>query len=615
MMSTHWLFLITLLREQRGAVTMTYLLCFPVILLALLGSIDFIRYSMAQDKLQNSLDAAVISAGRNLDKFTPDKGSDDETKWRTDASRYFRSNMPENFLGSHIPLENLKITYGTENNEQGAISGQLVRMSVSGTLPLLSTGMMERTAFTLMATNEAVRRTRSDVEMVLALDNTGSMGHEDRIGKLKIAATKLVDTLLSAAQAGKVASQSFIGVVPFADTVYVGQEKVHWLSPRAQQMRYIEAGKHWGGCLVEPYVNNTFEAKPGLPGNFEPLMTVGTKEIDMKKVENVPYYEIDGNSLEISGQDIDKRINDPDLKNNHTIRVSFAFNSYHRQWQYGDTGWLNNCLSDRKMIFLSNNAPDLKRKINAMEIGGRTIIPLGLLWSWRMLDADWRGADGWGDSNKPRDPAIGLKKVIVLLTDGNNGLDPVVGTTVPFKLKDVGVIIDGENDGEKSVNLSFKYRLNKGDAWSKRYLPLKISDDSNFLNRFYANSSDFNSLRIGSPDELKAGGTENGTKINPFGLLFQKPSGNDSDWLVGNNTLNTLTTKLCENIKNEYQEKNKNIEIYTVVLGSGTNDRTKSMMQNCSSGTGNYFDASNVDHLSSAFQSIASSLTELRLNK
>ncbi|PWC17688.1 TadE/TadG family type IV pilus assembly protein [Brenneria corticis] len=609
-------------REQRGAVALTYLLCFPLILFMLLGAIDFIRYGMAQGKLQNALDAAVISAGRNLDKYTPRAGSDQEAGWRADAISYFRSNMPEDFLGSRIPSDNLTITYDEEKTAQGAASGQLVRMSASGSLPLLIAGTLDRTAFNLSAANEAVRRTRGDLEMVLALDNTGSMQNENRIGKLKSAATELVDTVLGAARGGETASQTFIGIVPFADTVYIGAQKTHWLTPEARQFPYIAAGKHWGGCVVEPYLNNIFAAEAGLPGSFAPLMTVGTlngnnglittaelkSRYERQHGAAVYGYRVEPGSVPLISGDRSMRA---DLNAEGDIVPRFAFNSYYEQTQYGFVR-NNNCPSSREMMFLTDNAARLKQKISAMAVDGRTIIPLGLLWSWRMLDPAWRGEQGWEDNDKPRDAAIGLNKVIVLLTDGNNGLDPKLAKS---DSQSIGVVIDGERDIAVDYGIRFNYQIKEQEdsSWSKARSDSyadninQLNDDNHYFTfSKYANSSDFNSLRVGDKDELN----NNGTAINPYGKLYQARINGQSDWEVGNNTLNALTNDLCKNIKTA------DIKIYTVVLGSGTNGTTKTMMQNCSSGAGGYyFDASNVNDLSAAFAAIAGSLTELRLNK
>ncbi|MFE8115293.1 pilus assembly protein [Brenneria goodwinii] len=611
-------FLLTLQRDQRGAVTLTYLLCFPLILLALLGSIDFIRYSMAQGKLQNALDTAVISAGRNLDTFTPvPTGSDEELKWRADAKSYFFSNMPQGFLGSSITEEQVIVTYSEETDDSGnTTGGQLVSMSATGTLPLLVTGMINKTAFNLSAQNTAERRTRSDLEMVLALDNTGSMSSQDRIGKLKTASTQLVTTVLSAAQAQGGNSQSFIGIVPFADSVYIGEDKVHWLTDKARNYPYIKAGDIWDGCVIEPYKNDSFKAKPGLPGSFEPLMTLATmilkdgvvtpvaqendmknklrdqKGIDSSKVSDFKFTGIDSNRL----------------SSNDNGEMQFAFKA---DWQYTSDytspgkGYRERfCKNTRAMTFLDNNANSLIEKVNAMDISGGTIIPLGLLWSWRMLDPNWRGIDGWGDSDKPRDPAIGLNKVIVLLTDGNNGLDPNWDNGSQYKN---GVAIDGERDVKISVSYSYRSKYCHDVCSGSFDYPLNDANHYFTSMSLYADRSNFNSLRVGNESEL---GDPQNTKINPYGLLFSGNESGQEDWEYGNPTLNRLTAELCTNIKAG------GITIYTVVLGSGTNASTQTLMQNCSSGTGShYFNATNVNNLPAAFAAIAASLTELRLTE
>ncbi|WP_191091601.1 TadE/TadG family type IV pilus assembly protein [Affinibrenneria salicis] len=616
-MSALTLLLFNLRREQRGAVTLTWLLCFPLLLVALLGSIDFIRYSVVQSKLQNALDTAVISAGRNLEKFTPSDGAREEALWRADAISYFFSNMPPGFLGSSVSRDNLTITYSEETDGQGATSGQLVHMRATGTLPLLIAGMTNRTGFTLAAENEAVRRTRSDLEMVLALDNTGSMENENRIGALKAASRELVSTVLGASHSGG-NSKSYIGIVPFADTVYIGADRARWLSPAARALPYIEAGKYWGGCVVEPY-DGRFNARPGLPGSFEPLMTVGTlssanglQTAAALKTRDAPdavdYRIVPGSTPEISG---DRSISAGLDAHSGNIIPKFAFNANYRQWQYGDTGDVNNCPKSRQMLFLTSNENALNDRIDTMAVDGRTIIPLGLLWSWRMLDAGWRGERGWGDSEKPRNAAIGLNKAIVLLTDGNNGLDPIVDKTSTKR----GVAIDGERDISLDYHISYQYqvRQSKNGDWSAAHSAShgfhldKLNDDNHYLSFYkYANSADFHSLRIGSDEELDSSSTE----IAPYGRLYQGLRNGNADWQVGNDTLNTLTAELCSNIKDS------GIKLYTVVLGNGTNSSTKAMMQSCSSGTASYyFDATNVDDLSAAFASIAASLTELRLNK
>ncbi|TBU93523.1 pilus assembly protein [Stutzerimonas kirkiae] len=621
-----------LCRDQRGAVALTCLLCLPLIVLMLVGALDFIRYSMAQGKLQNALDSTVISAGRRLDTHTPTPGSDAETSWKDDARSYFASNMPKGYLGSDIATDDLMITYLPASADDSA---ERIRMRADGNLPLLVSGLMRRSAFRLAASNQAERRTRSDLEMVLALDLTGSM-EGTKFDTLKTESKNLVSTLLDSARNADNLERTFIGIVPFADTVYVGPQRSHWLTEQAQAYPYIQAGDIWGGCVVEPYASGRFNAEPGEPpGLFEPLMTVGTlssanglvgtEQLKQRYANDrglgynqvvSEFQVLDSPAPSISG----KRAIRVDLDGSGNLVPQFAFNP---DWLYlSATGTRYRfCQAARAMTFLDNARDGLNAKIDALRIDGGTIIPLGLLWGWRMLDPAWRGSDGWGDEAKPRDAEAGLNKIIVLLTDGNNGLDPNWDNGSRY---DNGVAIDGERNITGSYTLGYSYRARicnrQGQSCSTETgtrsdtlsLPASgLNDDNHYFNCgaycMYASRSDFNSLRVGSKAELQ----NSDTRLSPYGQLYAGNSGGQEDWQYGNPTLNELTDELCANIKAQ------GIILYTVVLGSGVNDQTKDLMQGCSSGAqaGYYYDASNVGNLAAAFASIANSLTELRITE
>ena len=69
---------------------------------------------------------------------------------------------------------------------------------------------------------------------------------------------------------------------------------------------------------------------------------------------------------------------------------------------------------------------------------GEPLIPAGLIWSWRMLDENWRGNDGWGE--------VGVKnqrRVIVLFSAGGNA-------TLDSLKKSIKA--DGQNNGNGNGN-------------------------------------------------------------------------------------------------------------------------------------------------------------------
>lgn len=98
------------------------------------------------------------------------------------------------------------------------------------------------------------------------------------------------------------------------------------------------------------------------------------------------------------------------------------------------------------VMFLTSNQSALVGEINAMQPSGDTVIPLGLLWGWRMLSSSWSNqtagsGNGWNQSTATSGssatqttaavPAVslpmpenttGLQRVLILMTDGVNSI-------------------------------------------------------------------------------------------------------------------------------------------------------------------------------------------------
>ncbi|MDN5844255.1 MAG: Tad domain-containing protein, partial [Alcaligenaceae bacterium] len=262
-----------LLGQQRGSVTPLFLLSFTAILGTTMGGVDLVRYNVVQNRLQNALDGATLSAGRNLENRQManmgDPGSTEYMSWQEDAFGYFHSNMPENYLGNTIESDDLTISYSDDPLGTGYTTGQFVSMRVEGTLPLVSTGFLELTSMQVVAENQAVRHTPADIELVMALDNTGSMDRDGKIRTLREAATDLSKVLFAARDdvlEGETPRDITIGLVPFADTVNVGNtdHTRGWLSKDHLYTSFKHPGhvpeyvqtyflKHnWMGCIAEP---------------------------------------------------------------------------------------------------------------------------------------------------------------------------------------------------------------------------------------------------------------------------------------------------------------------------------------------------------------------------
>jgi hypothetical protein len=84
----------------------------------------------------------------------------------------------------------------------------------------------------------------------------------------------------------------------------------------------------------------------------------------------------------------------------------------------------NNLCIGTPVTFLTNDSKQLSNAIGAMQPAGNTIIPLGLLWGWRMLSSSWAGT--WIQRSTITTPlpipesSMGLQRVLILMTDGQN---------------------------------------------------------------------------------------------------------------------------------------------------------------------------------------------------
>ena len=116
-------------------------------------------------------------------------------------------------------------------------AGQTLSMSLTGSLPLLVSGFLGNAPLTVAASNQALRVAKNNLEVVLVLDNTGSMndsasgsGGTSKLSALKSAASTLIDLLTPTTNSG---ASVYFGLVPFTTVVNVrdanGNLPTSWL--------------------------------------------------------------------------------------------------------------------------------------------------------------------------------------------------------------------------------------------------------------------------------------------------------------------------------------------------------------------------------------------------
>lgn len=157
-------------KDDRGSVLiMTGL--FMLVLLAIGGAgFDLGRQQIVRIKIQQAADAAALAAGS-----IPYTGSSNDTADRTaTAQRYFDLNYPETFLNIKRPTPTITVDPGNT-------------VIVEANVPKIPTVFVRFVGYKNMAAGGAstvlVKKESNEVDILLVMDNSGSMGEWKDVGK------------------------------------------------------------------------------------------------------------------------------------------------------------------------------------------------------------------------------------------------------------------------------------------------------------------------------------------------------------------------------------------------------------------------------------------------
>jgi Flp pilus assembly protein TadG len=570
-----------LLKGDDGAVMLVFAMCASIMVGSMCMALDSIHYEMSQARMQMALDVATLSAGANLAHYNSTTGSS-LTQWQADARAYYDANMPKGYLDLNMPDANFSATVSGD-----PATGQTIKLAASGSVPLMapiifgtnasgggsgSGSGSTPTTQTVSAGNAALRLPKSTLELVMVLDNTGSMGdyassdktQGTKIQGLRSAASNLVTNLFN--QSG---NDSYVGLVPFTTMVNVSGSLLSSGSWLTRTFKYNSTnmsiapnsaypGSGWGGCAVEPRDtgNNLYPkayAPKDVPGftpfyyNVPPagfqIATYDSKtncnQSSTTMVTGVPMSYQSNGSTSTCGSSATIA--------NYWGQVSTKSPSYYSWDQNGSAAYGRPC-SIEPVMFLTKDASALKSSIGDMAANGSTIIPTGLLWGWRMLSSAWSNSvsngNGWvtSDSTLPRpETTQALQRVAIVLTDGQNDPGSASGLMPPP---------------------SFNGLTGVGSSALKAPTVTR-SDGSSLVN----------------------GSTTSVTDINAFQLA------------------------VCTAMKND------GVIIYAITFGSDASSGVaQAVMQSCAS-PGNYYHAPTNSDLNTIFQQIAGNLGVLRLTQ
>ena len=231
-------------RNEGGAIAPIFAASITVLVLAVAIAMELGRWVIAQNHLQMSLDAAVLSGASQLRANPADEGGAMKAARRVYALNMSKSPFSDDVVGP-VDFE---------------INGTMVKAVGQPRLQTILSDVVKRASLPLASDSKASFGIGGGTfEVALMLDVTDSMSGT-AITALKSAATKLVETTLSSAN-----SRNRIALVPFADGVRLTRE----LQDKAIGVRPAwQNGYHVTSCVSERGGNDAYtDAAPG-PGKY-----------------------------------------------------------------------------------------------------------------------------------------------------------------------------------------------------------------------------------------------------------------------------------------------------------------------------------------------------------
>jgi hypothetical protein len=535
-----------LLVEQRGAVAAILGLAI-IPLFAVVGlAIDTGRGYMLRSKLSYAIDAAGLAGGRAF-----------ETDLREeDIMMFFEANFPPHYMNSELLPDHPIITFDDAQNT--------ITIEASATIPtyfMKIAGVPEMT----VSARTVIQRELRGMELVLVMDNTGSMRGNGGMDAMKPAATDLIDILYGDRET---VPQFWVGLVPYAATVNIGTQHEDWLTGyNAADFAPTE----WKGCVEARAYPDAHDRNDDTPDieRWLPYRWATT----LNQFAN-PWHNPSAGPFSAS----DRTTWGPYIPGDNEWDPAGPESALHLDndyWQNWGTGPNLGCGPAITPLVASKTTVLAAIDEMAPWHRGGTMANLGLAWGWRVLSPRWRG---WWDGDLPDELPLdyetpNMEKVIILLTDGNNEWYDWPGpdsATVPTTAS--------ANCGETST-----------------VVPLGgLPGDNNA--RGTSSTSTCGTLRTTYP----------GGDYNAYGRLGEGRLGTTNKTTV-KAILDDGMLEMCQTMKAQ------GIIIYTMTFGPSPSAATKTMYENCATEPDMYFDAPTGTALQQAFVQIADELSALRI--
>lgn len=351
----------TYCRQTIAATAIAFAVMAPVLVGAMGAGLDLANAYLVKERLSKAIDAAALAGAGS---------SSDEAAIRARILEFFYANFPAEELG---------ITFDpqvTVDGDEVYVYGRAYYNTIF--LHLLGIDEID------VASDTTVQRNVQGIEVVLVMDNTGSMASYNNIGTLRTAATNFVNILFDLAEKDEYIR---IGLVPYSTSVNVGpyglgydHEGLYYDTAFVNNplgRRYnAHSSSQWGGCvLADDYPLDTQDHE-------------GTWDM----------YRWCRRS-----------------SNDYPICDRY-WSSYYGEYRPRRSA--NYVCPRTPIVPLSNDKDLLLDTIDDMQASGHTLGNYGMVWGYRVLSPEYpftEGAD-WD--------SLYWRKAIVMMTDGVNTMHP-----------------------------------------------------------------------------------------------------------------------------------------------------------------------------------------------
>ncbi len=381
--------------HQSGVVAVAFGIMIPAVIGAVGLSVDMSQAYLVRARLSSALDAAALAAAAS--------GADDEAVIQDRVDAFMEANYPENRIGTTVSTE----------------------VSLNGNeLTVTATARLDTSFMRIFGYNEIdvdaqtiVQREVRGLEVVMVLDNTGSMNTNNNIGTLRAATANFVEILFESVSDPELVR---VGLVPYASSVNVGP---YGLGIDLDDNDYgdgnvfVEAPdddeySNYSSNLNQFTGNNygidedDLEYDPSLKGQWHGCVLAETSPLDTED-HNGPWemYRHDYN-----GNNFYRNTNYYSSNSIYDSTYAEVFNAF-----YGP----NRFCPVQPIVPLSSDEDFLLSSAANMTASGATLGNFGMAWGYRVISPQAPFTEGADYEDDQWD------KVALVMTDGVNTMSNV----------------------------------------------------------------------------------------------------------------------------------------------------------------------------------------------